>query len=503
MPRGGGETREQATAAARAHLAPAVLAFRWVFLAYLAAASGFGRAFARLHVSVAGLPLFAGELAIALLAALGAACLWRTRAREVRRDRAVLAVLVFLAVGGAYTVVGLTRGFGIAALRDSALVYYSMFFLFTVLFLRFRGGPGLLVAAVVAGASAGAAWRVGRFLVAPELEWGHAAPGFQAIAAWVAVLGAVAPGMGPAKRHGRIARVLAVACCGVVVFLSAQRSVLAAIVAVAAGAACLRAAHRRAPLRRVCAAALAGLALWLALTVSITIHGRPIAAGVPPNGSVSVVGALRVVCARWTDLGLAGAGAGGRPPGKPARSGSPAAGSAEGTRPESPAAGAGSTTKSFTFRVAAWRRALSRIASSPLLGIGFGPSPNLFPDRHCALVTSPTSNCGNAHNTYLTLAMRMGIPILAAFLLANLLAATRAVRALAVAYEPETEWLVVFSLAALLSLGVYAGLGLFLESPYLSSLYWVILGLIHGTTARAAAAAAERQAPAQAAQPSP
>lgn len=64
---------------------------------------------------------------------------------------------------------------------------------------------------------------------------------------------------------------------------------------------------------------------------------------------------------------------------------------------------------SFSFRLDAWRYSLERIASSPLVGIGYGPESGLQ-TAGCGFPASPTSNCGNAHNTYLTPVMRMGGP---------------------------------------------------------------------------------------------
>jgi hypothetical protein len=78
----------------------------------------------------------------------------------------------------------------------------------------------------------------------------------------------------------------------------------------------------------------------------------------------------------------------------------------------------------------------------------------------------------------------MGIPVLAAFLILNLLEITRALRALAGVQDSQAELVLLFSLAALLSFGVYASLSLFLESPYLSSLYWIILALMHEAASR-------------------
>jgi hypothetical protein len=457
------------------------LAFQLVFVIYLAAISGLGREFAHLHVTVAGLPLFSGELTIALLGILGAAHLRATRGRGFRVDGAVITLAVFLFIGCVFAVVGLTRGFGVAAVRDFALVYYASFFLFTLVFLESGGAPATVILSIIAGAAVGTTWSLVLFLVAPTLIWGHGAPGHQAIVAWVAVLGAAAFGSRSAPRSLRAAGLLVTVCASSVVFLSAHRTMLFVFVGLAIAVGALLLWRNRPSLRRILVAAIASLVLWAGLVAGMAALARPSGAQTQAHGPMTMSQALWVISIRWTGLGFVGLNAASR-------------WIAQGREP--PSTGSRSvfpffsvpsvaTGQSLSFRKSAWRNAARRIAASPLFGIGFGPSPNLSPDRHCELITSPTSNCGNAHNTYLTLAMRMGIPMLVLFLLTNAIECARAVRTLGRTSDPHIEAALVFSLAALLSLGAYASLNLFLESPYLSSLYWVILALMHEVRVRA------------------
>ena len=484
--------------------------FRIVFLAYVAAVSGFGREFAHLHVTVAGLPVFSGEITIALLALLGAAHLRTVRARAPRLDPAVVAVAAFLVLGCIYAAVGVGRGFGVAALRDFAIVYYAAFFVLTLAFFRTGGAPTSVVLALSIGAAAGAAWTVGLFVAAPALSWGHGATGHQALVAWVAVLGSALVRLPPGLGSARAGRALVMALGGAVIFLSAYRTMLLVMLGVALAGGALLPWRNRSALRGAVRTALSGVALWGVVVLGVATLTRPV--GEPPrhHGAMSLAQALERVSERWADLGFAGARLAGRwtseprplsspsTASRPARAAGDASGAIAGGRAGGGAAARGdagevrlrqapevsplATERSIAFRVTAWRHAAERIAASPLLGIGFGPSPNLYPDRHCELMTSPTSNCGNAHNTFLTLAMRMGIPVLAVFLALNAFEIRRALRALPGRPAPGEE-LLALALAVLLSFGIYASLSLFLESPYLSSLYWIILALMHEVAA--------------------
>jgi O-antigen ligase len=137
----------------------------------------------------------------------------------------------------------------------------------------------------------------------------------------------------------------------------------------------------------------------------------------------------------------------------------------------------GSVKGSIVFRKRAWSNALARIRRSPLLGIGFGPPSALFPDFQCEIFSSPLSNCGNAHNTYLTLAMRMGLPILALFGTASGMALWRGLRSVREA-TAATEGVsaLMLLLASTVSLAAYGFMSLLLESPYLAVLFWTTLG---------------------------
>ena len=288
------------------------VAFRGIFLAFVAAVSGFGREFAHLHVTVAGLPLFSGEITLALLAALGAVHLWKVRGDGLRVDGAVIAIVAFLVVGCAYAAVGLGRGFGVAALRDFAIVYYAALFILTLVFFRCGGTPAAVVLALVAGVTAGAAWTLARFVAAPSLSWGHGATGQQAIVAWVALLGAALLSLRPGARSASAWRTVAIVCCAAVVFLSAYRTMLLVMVGVSVAAVVLLRRVSRATLKRALAPAAIGALLWGVAVLVVATVAPPVAGPRKDHGSMAAFEALRNITIRWVDLGLTGLNLAGR-----------------------------------------------------------------------------------------------------------------------------------------------------------------------------------------------
>ena len=157
--------------------------------------------------------------------------------------------------------------------------------------------------------------------------------------------------------------------------------------------------------------------------------------------------------------------------------------------PAAPPPLSGGFLPSYAFRAHAWENAIAKIEASPYVGIGFGPPAALFPDRPCVLATSPVSNCGNAHNTYLTLAMRMGVPALLLFLAINVVIVSRLIARLRRG-ETDADRLVLASFASVAypSCLAFASLSLFFESPYLSVVFWVLLGCMASLGARPEAA---------------
>jgi len=120
-----------------------------------------------------------------------------------------------------------------------------------------------------------------------------------------------------------------------------------------------------------------------------------------------------------------------------------------------------------TFRLLAWLEAGNRFAHNPVLGEGFGV-PFIF---------ELTSDDVRPHNTFLTILYKMGV---LGFLPAMVLlvgfqwkgwSSLRSFH-----QQPGALFLYVLLLAQLAA-SVFGCLNLLLESPFLASIYWVILGL--------------------------
>ena len=419
---------------------------------FLFAISAFHRDFAHLSVSVAGIPLFPGELTLGGLLVLEGARMLRTRQIPVRVGASSGLWALYLCVGLVFALVGLARGFGLAALRDFALVYYVVLFFLVQSILQAQEERARLFASVAIGSVFGSTWTVISFLMTPRLSFEHGAGGFQALIAWLGLAYLAANLAGPQGRRGAW-RWAAMMPLVAVIYLSGFRTmvvVAAASLAVAAAWALLARGPARAATRSLLVAG-GGVCLAFAMTVAaarLTL-GAP-APGSPDNGEVSLSQGLRVVTDRWARAFIGGG-----------------------------------EEASLSFRLSAWTKAVARIRAQPWTGIGFGPAPALYPDILCDRPTSLLSNCGNAHNTYLTLAMRMGLPAFALWAVASLWVTGGYFRAtLARRAEEATVGAAAFLSVVLVSLLAYGFLNLFFESPYLSPYYWVTLGVMAESTRR-------------------
>ena len=434
--------------------------FDTAFLAYLACTTAFGREFAHLHLTVGGAPLFVGELTLLALTLLAVAVHGPRRVLPRKLDFASAGLLVVLAFGAFLAVKGLAAGFGLAALRDFAMVYYAWFFFLTRAYLRQGGTPRRILGALLAGALAGSFVTAARFIVSPALVWGHGTAGHNALDAWVAIIILLAATSAAHALAAKMATVAAVSVCIFVMYISGYRTLLA-VVAVSLGAITLLATRRGAALSRRFVGALWVSAAVLGAVVVIPRLAIPQTNRfVDRNGPVPIGDALASVAYRWT---------------------SDVYGLWLGHSSRGPLV---DETGSLSFRSNAWRHAAQRILGSPWTGIGFGPPAVLFPASDCDTAPSPTSNCGAAHNTYLMLAMRMGIP--AALLVCAILGWLLARSAAALtdsAHLPRADQVLTSAALAFLSFLVFGATSLLFESPYLASVAWVLAGVTaHLTT---------------------
>ncbi|HYC69899.1 MAG TPA: O-antigen ligase family protein [Opitutaceae bacterium] len=122
-----------------------VIVCGWLLIGYIAGNRGFAQL-----MPAPGIPLLPAEAALLL------ACSWRFVAAAVerrlpfRRDALDWAVLAFLAVGGVRLVFDFPR-FGFLALRDSAMVYYALFFFLAREMARDRAAARYLLGCALVG----------------------------------------------------------------------------------------------------------------------------------------------------------------------------------------------------------------------------------------------------------------------------------------------------------------------------------------------------------------
>jgi O-antigen ligase len=123
------------------------------------------------------------------------------------------------------------------------------------------------------------------------------------------------------------------------------------------------------------------------------------------------------------------------------------------------------------WRLGAWRNAVALIGAHPVRGVGFGTPINVYPvDEPPEKMASPY-NYGLPHNTYLSVALKTGIPGLA-LLLTGLAAWFRRVWSM----RPQSPW--ACGLAALGIYGCFYGyFALFFERPFMAMPFWILIGL--------------------------
>jgi len=478
------------------------LLFRALFLTHVFALTALSRDYAHLHASIRGVPLFAGEIALVVLGTL-------LVANAIRRRRILIvpgllngALFGYFILGALFAGIGLLRGHGLAVLRDFAVVYYLLFFFLTLAFFALGGRVRDLVTALVSGGLAAALAASLEFVTQPTLTWEHAVPGNVALVAWLAMCWSSIRICVDTRPASRALHAVAVLVCTTAVYLSAYRTMIGVVLV---GVLVLAVLGTWSSWRPASAAAALGASWLLVVGLAVVLHThvtRDSASDLPRHGPTTVVQGAAIVSNRWlgglalpqatfeavsgalTDASAMAAKGAGKT-------------SAERTSAERTSADEPATLvlgefpnnrllESAGFRHYVWRNALTLIRRAPFVGIGLGTKAPLFPDRFCEFGASPISNCGAAHNSYLTIAMRLGIPMLLFFLAINTAVVVRVLMRLRRAGPAGADVEIPsFLLLALAGFSVYATTSLFLESPYLSTLYWVVLAALAHSTGRA------------------
>ena len=123
----------------------------------------------------------------------------------------------------------------------------------------------------------------------------------------------------------------------------------------------------------------------------------------------------------------------------------------------------------IAWRLLSWHEVLGGIAAQPL-GHGFATWSFQF------TIADPLTG---SHNDYLDLAYRIGVPGLVAFL-ALPVSVIRQTRQLVQRTGPVQQLLPVTVCAAMLAFLVFASFNVVIESPQVSILFWVLLGVVSG-----------------------
>ena len=436
-------------------------AFEVTFLGYLAGITAFSRAFSHLHVTVYGVPLFVGELTLLTLTLLAAAIHLSGRQLFPKLGFVGWALLAILAAGSVFAVRGLMAGWGLSALRHSALVYYCWLFFLTLSYLERVGTSRRILGALLFGAIAGSLLASVSFFASPALVFGHGAAGHTGLFAWMAIFTLLASESLGVRLLPKPLAVVAILVCTCAIFFTGYRTLLLVVAASVAAVTLGGTGLKSPPARRLKASLLA----WTALLAASILVPRAMLRSpdrfIPDYAPVPLGDALAAVDFRWTSAQYGW---------------SLSAILASGMETDQDLV---DPTRSISFRSKAWHEALIRIETSPWIGVGFGPEVLLHPASDCDTLPSPTSNCGSAHNTYLTLAMRVGLPltllllgVLGALLVRSARAGRRTARDSADAFTTVT------AATALLSFLVFGLTSLLFESPYLSSIVWVLAGIV-------------------------
>lgn len=107
-----------------------------LLLFYVAGSLGFTTDFAHIGIELGRLPLYIGEVCLAALAALTLIAFWQRRRLPFRWDPVTASLALLLVMGGVFLVAGWLNGYTVSALRDAALVYYILFFFFTLFWIE-------------------------------------------------------------------------------------------------------------------------------------------------------------------------------------------------------------------------------------------------------------------------------------------------------------------------------------------------------------------------------
>lgn len=390
-------------------------------LAWAAGTVAFGRDFAHLGVKIGPLPLYVTEATMALVI-LGIA--WRGRLLAAWReapDRWLY--LLWFVLGLAALARGLQQ-YGIGALRDSALVYYALFYFITREAMQSRRQILRFLAVALVGACAGLVLVYGKYVLGRGTITSTGvlryAGGMGALAFAGIVIFAAAMHIFAGKKGRRSITLLAVPALFAVVFLVQHRSLwlalLAALVAVLATA--------------WCAKKLRGIHL-LALVLTIVVVTGVVSLLVPRRlQSQTFVRAKTLVSEPLADPNIG-------------------------------------------HRAFMWRLYVGRGLERPALGEGFGPRVS-FVFR--GVEYSGEAEPNHPHNSYVWTFNRMGLPGVLVLLVILARFHLRCLRRIGAMGARDQALLGgVQGLHALVAAFAFANV--VLPGPYMGGFFWILMGV--------------------------
>lgn len=434
---------------------PDVLLAGAVIFGYLVGNRGFAQ------LSIPGIPMLPGEAALSLGLTIGIWQRARTNTPLIRTDALNYTLLLWIAFCTARLPIDV-RNLGFVAVRDFALVYYSLFFFLGQSwaandkfrrFLEVVLDAGLALTVPIATL----------FLLSPELFLPLNIAGVPL----VFVKGDVAASFMAAgvfwfganfARSGHARWLALAAVCGAGVVLSNSR---AAVVALGLGGVALVVLREK---RIVKAFAAIGALAMLALLLEAT--------WVRPTGKPAQLVRLYESVVTVTDF--------------------------SGTQTPI-SADLGDKADNNRFRLVWWQAVLEQTAADGLwLGLGFGQDlADQFLRRYYA-DSSDDFNSRSPHNFLVTLVARTGVVGLLCFLTVLGAITSRALRARRLAPDSgaSARWLAPFAIF------VSACFGVVLEGPMGAVVFWTVLGLVNGAEAPEATTPADAEVAPGAAHPS-
>lgn len=400
--------------------APRALGF-YVLAAFTFLNAAFYRDFAHLHLALGQTRVYITELVLCILLVLAVLGSGRGSQRHLTLGPASVPVFSYLIWGGVCLVRG--HGDGMRSLRDAAVNYYALFYIFVWIFASDRRRLQSLVAALALGTVVGVAMV------------------FTRMATGVASITSTGT-----ERYGNAIAVGAAMVLYYSLAKPSQTILTRAIAALGAGilsfVIVVGTQHRSAAL-----ALLVSGALWI-------LYGQRHRA----LGAVGSPRGLLVVLALALGFFVVG----------------PGAVAETAFRIES--IFAGHAEFNAGWRLVLWGLLLQRVPGAMLAGAGFGDNLPVFAYRGVLYGLDPFVGTG-VHNSFLFVLYKEGLIGLGLLVVSLAAVVWVVVSSRGLARGAELDWLAAAAVCALAFAAVFASFNVVLEGPYMGSFFWMFAGV--------------------------